>query len=256
MTPSSPSKLSRAAIVLALIASPHDGSSFPIVRAPLDARLGTGPSSPAMTTSRRRRGAPPLHATVDMPMRPIEDEKEKNSKKNNAGGGGSDEVQQQQQQQREWKQVVGGFVPKFLKRGAATTEVQMVDTIEEYKRVVVDEQDKLVVVRFFAPWCKSCKAAHPLFKKMMSEHAASGAVKFVEVPLTRDTAYIHEGLGVPSVPFGHIYHPQAGLVEEMKINKRVVKEFWSALDTYVAGSCDLPLEGEDEDVCDTVDEYQ
>ncbi len=64
----------------------------------------------------------------------------------------------------------------------------------------------------------------------------------------KDTAYIHEGLGVPSVPFGHVYHPDVGLVEEKKINKKVFKEFRSAVDSYVRGSCDLPLEeGEDEE---------
>ncbi|KAL7450843.1 hypothetical protein ACHAWC_002700, partial [Mediolabrus comicus] len=149
-----------------------------------------------------------LHSSLDMPMRPTEEEREKDSPKDT----------------KEWKKVVGGFVPKFLKRPTddtpvGNTSVEMVDTIQDYKRVVVDEEDRIVVVRFFAPWCKSCKAAHPHFKKLVSRH--SPGVKFVEVPLTKETAYIHEGLGVPSVPFGHIYHPDAGLVEEKKINKRV-----------------------------------
>eukprot|EP00578_Thalassiosira_sp_NH16_P013496 CAMPEP_0181110422 /NCGR_PEP_ID=MMETSP1071-20121207/18712_1 /TAXON_ID=35127 /ORGANISM="Thalassiosira sp., Strain NH16" /LENGTH=175 /DNA_ID=CAMNT_0023194205 /DNA_START=309 /DNA_END=836 /DNA_ORIENTATION=+ len=172
-------------------------------------------------------------------MRPMEEEREKNSKKNRDGSG---------KNKKEWKQVVGGFVPKFIKRDGADTKsrtVQMVDTIEDYKRVVVDEQDQIVVVRFFAPWCKSCKAAHPHFKKMVSEHSPS--VKFVEVPLTKDTAYIHEGLGVPSVPFGHIYSPHVGLVEEMKINKKVFREFRQALESYVSGSCDLRNEEEVDD---------
>jgi thiol-disulfide isomerase/thioredoxin len=96
---------------------------------------------------------------------------------------------------KEWKKVVGGYVPKFLQRPAedcsVDTSVEMVDTIQDYKRVVVDEKDRIVVVRFFAPWCKSCKAAHPHFKKLVSRH--SPKVKFVEVPLTKETAYIHEG---------------------------------------------------------------
>jgi len=170
-------------------------------------------------------------------MRPMEEEeREKNSKQKN------------DEDQKEWKQVVGGFVPKFLKRDADTKNyptVEMVDTIADYKRVVVDEEDQIVVVRFFAPWCKSCKAAHPHFKKMVSHHSPS--VKFVEVPLTKDTAYIHEGLGVPSVPFGHIYHPDVGLVEEKKINRKVFKEFRESLDSYVRGSCDVPMEEEQED---------
>jgi thiol-disulfide isomerase/thioredoxin len=175
----------------------------------------------------------------------MEEEREKNSKK-----------KKNDEDEKEWKQVVGGFVPKFLKRDADMKypSVEMVNTIEDYKRVVVDEQNQIVVVRFFAPWCKSCKAAQPLFKKMVSHHSPS--VKFVEVPLTKETAYIHEGLGVPSVPFGHIYHPEVGLVEEKKINKKVFKEFREALDSYVRGSCDIPMEEDQEDESVADDGFQ
>ena len=168
-------------------------------------------------------------------------------------------------QTKGWKAVAGGFVPKFLKKqkgsssdttskSSSSTDaityppIQLVDTLQDYKKEVVDEPSSIVVVRFFAPWCKSCKASMPLFKKMVLEHSNSN-VKFVQVPLTKDTAYIHEGLGVPSIPFGHIYYPNVGLVEEKKINKKVFKEFRDALDSYVVGSCDLP-ELIEEDVVD------
>lgn len=186
-----------------------------------------------MTAASQHYRTLPLHSSVDMPMRPMEEEKEK--KKKNTKNNESD--------QKEWKQVVGGFVPKFLRKDTKFPTVEKVDTLQDYKRVVVDEEDRMVVVRFFAPWCKSCKASHPIFKKMTLEHSPN--VKFVEVPLTKETAYIHEGLGVPSIPFGHIYHPDVGLVEEKKINKKVFKEFRAALDTYVVGSCDLPLDDEE-----------
>ena len=210
-------------------------------------------------------------------MRPMEEEREKDSD----GGGGGSADEEEGDDRREWKQVVGGFVPTFLRRRmgveAATasavdgvaaesrpTIILAVDTLEEYKRVVVDERDSIVVVRFHAPWCKSCKSAFPLFRQMASDYRGR-SVKFVEVPLTRETAYIHEGLGVPSVPFGHIYHPDAGLVEEGKINRRDFGEFRSALDCYVRGCCDLPPEEEEggeggrgdvDDVVVAEDEFQ
>eukprot|EP00569_Conticribra_weissflogii_P006649 CAMPEP_0171341494 /NCGR_PEP_ID=MMETSP0878-20121228/10295_1 /TAXON_ID=67004 /ORGANISM="Thalassiosira weissflogii, Strain CCMP1336" /LENGTH=180 /DNA_ID=CAMNT_0011843743 /DNA_START=386 /DNA_END=928 /DNA_ORIENTATION=+ len=171
-----------------------------------------------------------------MPMRPMEDEKEKNSNDDKP------------KQDREWKQVVGGFVPKFLKKSSTqdgakeSYNIITVDTLEDYKRLVVDESDKIVVVRFFAQWCKSCKASAPLYRKLASQY--SSEVKFVDAPLTKETAFMHEGLGVPSVPFGHIYHPEAGLVEERKLNKKVFSEFREAFESYVRGSCDLPEEDE------------
>jgi len=220
-----------AALTLALIATPHESASFSISRVPLQARpITSGLLRPA--TSSRRLISSPILSAVNSPMRPMEEEREKNSKK-----------KEEAVDQKEWKQVVGGFVPKILKRDKSSSRVQMVDTIQDYKREVVDEEDQIVVVRFFAPWCKSCKAAKPHFMKMVSQHSPS--VKFVEVPLTKETAYIHEGLGVPSVPFGHIYHPEAGLVEEMKINKKVFKEFREAVDSYVRGSCDISEEDDE-----------
>ncbi len=186
----------------------------------------------------------------------MEEEREKNSNRPSGDDGDDSNT-------KEWKQVVGGFVPRFLKRGgdgveggrraeAPYTTVQLVDTLEDYKRIVVDERDHIVVVRFFAPWCKSCKAAMPLFKKMAWDH--SPTVKFVEVPLTKETAYIHEGLGVPSVPFGHIYHPDVGLVEEMKINKKVFRDFRESLENYLRGRCDLPEE-ENESAEKQIEDY-
>lgn len=214
----------------------------------------------------------PLYSLVDMPMRPMEEEREKDPSDDHHGGDdGARADDGRDDDRREWKKVVGGFVPKFLRRRAggggvvggssavssssgvavdvsyvARPIIITVDTLEEYKRIVVDESDFIVVVRFHAPWCKSCKAAYPLFAKMASEFRDS-RIKFVEVPLTKETAYIHEGLGVPSVPFGHIYHPDVGLVEERKINRREFGEFRTALDCYVRGSCDVPPEDEGED---------
>jgi hypothetical protein len=34
------------------------------------------------------------------------------------------------------------------------TNVQVVESLQEYKAVVGDERNKVVAVRFFAPWCK------------------------------------------------------------------------------------------------------
>ncbi|KAL7463819.1 hypothetical protein ACHAXS_005316 [Conticribra weissflogii] len=190
---------------------------------------------PSATAKSQRTRSHRLLA-LDMPMRPMEDEKEKNSKDDNS------------KKDSEWKQVVGGFVPKFLKKSNTQDDskksynIITVDKLEDYKSVVVDESDKIVVVRFFAQWCKSCKASAPLYRKLASKY--SPEVKFVDAPLTKETAFMHEGLGVPSVPFGHIYHPEVGLVEERKLNKKVFSEFEEAFETYVRGRCELPEEDE------------
>lgn len=146
--------------------------------------------------------------------------------------------------------------------------VQIIETLQDYKKVVGEEDTKLVVVRFFATWCKvstsilfsflkvfsfhrlifrltilkilskiqSCRAMAPGFYRMANLYPN---VLFIEVPVTTKNADLHQGLEVPSVPFGHIYHPQAGLVEEMKISKKFFSKFEDTAMTYVHGYCDL-----------------
>jgi hypothetical protein len=65
-------------------------------------------------------------------------------------------------------------------------------------------------------------------------------VVFVDVPVTNDNANLHQGLGVPSLPFGHIYHPSAGLVEELKLTRKFFPEYEQSLHSYYTGSCDIP----------------
>lgn len=48
---------------------------------------------------------------------------------------------------------------------------------------------------------------------------------FVDVPVTHENANLHQGLGVPSLPYGHIYQPGLGLVEELRMVKKQVPEF-------------------------------
>lgn len=136
----------------------------------------------------------------------------------------------------DWTPSRGGFLPNLGRR--RTRLIQEVVTMEDYKTVVVDEEERMVVVRFFAPWCRACKAVAPLYEQLAAEYSPS--VKFVQVPLTKTNGYLHEGLGVPSLPFAHIYHPDVGLCEEMSMNKRTFSEFRDTLETYIDGSCDLP----------------
>jgi thiol-disulfide isomerase/thioredoxin len=125
----------------------------------------------------------------------------------------------------------GGFLPRLRQ-----PVVHTVATVADYKRLVADERDKLVVVRFAAPWCRACKAIARPYRLQLP--AMFPHVKFVDVPLTNETSLLHQGLGVPALPFGHIYHPVVGLVEECRISRTHFKGFRDQiLQSYVDGSC-------------------
>ena len=124
------------------------------------------------------------------------------------------------------------------KKAGKRSNVLRVESITEYKRKVVDEKESIIVVRFYASFCRSCRASEPLFYKLASDFEHLG-VKFVEVPLTKDTKVLHDALEVPSLPWTHIYHPDAGLVEERKVSKKFIDEVRKCLRCYVYGECDL-----------------
>jgi len=119
------------------------------------------------------------------------------------------------------------------------SNVFVVDNLKDYKSVVGDETEKVVAVRFYATWCRACKAVAPLYYRMAARHPDT---IFVDVPVSDKNAPLHQGLGVPSLPFGHIYHPESGLVEELKLTRKHVPCFERRLDSYRTGSCVLDEE--------------
>lgn len=121
-----------------------------------------------------------------------------------------------------------------------TRNVQEILSLQDYKRVVADETNQIVVVRFYASWCKACRAVAPVFYKLA--HTYEGVVKFVEVPVTDTTATIHQGLEVPTLPYAHIYHPSVGLVHEGRLTRKDMASFSSVLKSYVDGSCQVTSE--------------
>ena len=146
----------------------------------------------------------------------------------------------------------GGFIPnlktpKILKKfhttkqqGSSTpAKIMKVTDIHQYKQYVVEESNNVMVcVRFYMESCRSCKATQANFRRLANEMSPD-LVKFVEVPVTKDNAYLHQGLGIPSFPYSHIYCPDVGLVEELKLNKKVFKQFEQILSTYVHGECNV-----------------
>jgi thiol-disulfide isomerase/thioredoxin len=122
------------------------------------------------------------------------------------------------------------------KKQSMPQNVFEVETLADYKALVGEESSKLVVVRFYAPWCRACKAIQPIFYKMAHQFPN---VVFVDVPCHAKNANLHQGLGVPSLPYGHVYHPISGLVEETKLSRKQFPQLARKLQAYVQGRCDL-----------------
>mmetsp|Transcript_13860 Transcript_13860/g.22967 ORF Transcript_13860/g.22967 Transcript_13860/m.22967 type:complete len:242 (+) Transcript_13860:113-838(+) len=127
-------------------------------------------------------------------------------------------------------------------------------TMKAFNKLVTEEKDQLVVVRFYAPWCRACKAVSPSYSKFSKDLKASGkSVKFVDCPMTSVNTEIHKSLGINAIPFAHVYHPETGLAEERKLSRKNYANFEKVVNSYVAGSCNLRSNNED---LYTVDPWQ
>jgi thiol-disulfide isomerase/thioredoxin len=106
---------------------------------------------------------------------------------------------------------------------------------EEFEKEVLSEDDKLVVVRFVAPYCKACKSIQVAYERLAS--SLQKTVKFVDVSI-EDREEFPE-LHVPATPYAQIYHPELGLVEHSPIARRQLTTFKKVLKWYVDGVADL-----------------
>lgn len=113
-----------------------------------------------------------------------------------------------------------------------------VNSAEEFDSVARGETDRLVVVRFHAPYCKACQSIAVAYDRLAK--ANDPAVKFVDVHIKDRLDY--PDLDVPATPYAHIYHPTEGLVESSPIARRQFSKFKKILRWYKKGQCDLPDE--------------
>mmetsp|Transcript_25112 Transcript_25112/g.54391 ORF Transcript_25112/g.54391 Transcript_25112/m.54391 type:complete len:243 (+) Transcript_25112:194-922(+) len=118
--------------------------------------------------------------------------------------------------------------------------ISIASTPEEFDAVVRSEDEKLVVVRFHSPYCPACKSISISYDRLAKSNTP--AIKFVDVSVTDRNDLIPYGLDVPATPFGQIWHPVAGLVEESAIPRRQFSKFKKILKWYAKGECELPEE--------------
>ncbi|KAL7440663.1 hypothetical protein ACHAXH_004882 [Discostella pseudostelligera] len=104
------------------------------------------------------------------------------------------------------------------------SNTKSITSLEDFASVIEEgrREGKLVVVRFHATWCKKCQSLRPSFDKLAISHPN---ITFVDVPILESNTNLHQGLGVKSVPYGHIYHPTNGLVVETKLSRQSLGEF-------------------------------
>lgn len=139
------------------------------------------------------------------------------------------------------------------------SSVQRLTTPSEFQTQVVDEIDSLVVVRFYADACPSCRATSSIFRKWSRGISSNDSdssettmpIKVLEMPLTKATSsFLQDELQVDQIPYCHLYHPDYGLIEEQLVmNRADLKDFCNTVDIWSRGGCDFDLEGDEAGNC-------
>mmetsp|Transcript_21932 Transcript_21932/g.27134 ORF Transcript_21932/g.27134 Transcript_21932/m.27134 type:complete len:217 (+) Transcript_21932:109-759(+) len=110
------------------------------------------------------------------------------------------------------------------------SNVRVIHTLQEYRAAVTTEYDNIVVVNFFASWCKKCQRIKPLFYYLAKQNPS---LIFVEVPVSSRNRDLQSDLSLRGVPYGHIYVPKIGLAEELPLFRNVFPIFEKLLLTYI-----------------------
>lgn len=136
--------------------------------------------------------------------------------------------------------------PKTTKKNKGLSNLRTVNSKDELRSAVLEDEDRLTVVRFHAPYCQACKRMEPLMHKFAKRNPD---IQFIDVPYTKDKSnrQLVHSLGVPTFPYMHVYHPASlGLLEEHSVNQKYWKDFSSIIESYQDGGCDVsPYPDED-----------
>ncbi|GMI00273.1 hypothetical protein TrVE_jg1826 [Triparma verrucosa] len=144
--------------------------------------------------------------------------------------------------------VSHGFgVGTLSKPFRGSSRITTVESLDEYRDQVSCGQSEVVVVRFFSNYCKACERTSLPYQKLSQTHPT---LKFIDVPNTPSTAAIFEAFGITRLPYAHIYHPEVGLSEETKCNKRLWKDFSRKVKSWSDMECEVVYD-DDEDPPET-----
>jgi calmodulin len=84
---------------------------------------------------------------------------------------------------------------------------------EEHLALLEKYPDKILIVKFFAPWCRACKGLEPKFIQISKDKKYNGLpLVFAQLSVAHSKEYV-KGLGILALPSIHIYAGSEGLVE-------------------------------------------
>lgn len=91
--------------------------------------------------------------------------------------------------------------------------VYQIGNKEQHSAFLAANPDKLVVMKFYAPWCRACKGLAPKFLQVVNDEKYSGIpILWAELSVLHNKDFV-KSLGVLALPSIHFYAGANGLIE-------------------------------------------
>lgn len=115
--------------------------------------------------------------------------------------------------------------------------------------------DKIVILKFYAPWCRACKGLEPKFIQICKDKKYKGLpLVFAQLSVAHSKEYV-KALGVLALPSVHIYAGREGLVENFPCGPSKVPVLKKKIAQVVNQKVD-PKTYELKEVCESGDETE
>eukprot|EP00640_Fibrocapsa_japonica_P005132 CAMPEP_0113938872 /NCGR_PEP_ID=MMETSP1339-20121228/5290_1 /TAXON_ID=94617 /ORGANISM="Fibrocapsa japonica" /LENGTH=213 /DNA_ID=CAMNT_0000942187 /DNA_START=143 /DNA_END=784 /DNA_ORIENTATION=- /assembly_acc=CAM_ASM_000762 len=124
--------------------------------------------------------------------------------------------------------------------------------MQEYLDAIANAGDKLVVVKFFATWCRSCKQLDYQYKKLPAQHPD---VMFCEIAMldeeNNNKAFFKQ-YEVEVLPTVFFFRGAAGMIDRMPCGMKRIPIFKEKIDTYKKMDAPVAAIGHHEEVLDSL----
>ncbi|XP_042435993.1 thioredoxin-like 1-1, chloroplastic isoform X2 [Zingiber officinale] len=114
--------------------------------------------------------------------------------------------------------------------------MEEVESIDQLEHMLLNAEDKLVVVEFLSPQCGGCKALHP---KICQQAELNSSAMFLKVNFDQHRGMCRS-LGVPVLPFFQFYRGAEGRVCSFSCTNANIQKFKDAVKKH--GKCGRKFE--------------
>ena len=116
---------------------------------------------------------------------------------------------------------------RLISQLSLPTSIVKLHTMEDYKTLLTQYQDQIIIIDFTAVWCGPCKIYGPIFEKLQNEYKDHFIFAKVDVDENRALAMQYQITGVPTTLFiknGEILNRGVGAM-----NYNALKEYLESL---------------------------